>query len=190
MVRRLILFVFLLFPALAFAQLEEAHYNTSKPIEITADSLEVLQKDQVARFSGNVMANQGDIKMSATVMTVHYRSGAQKSATQQSVSRIEVEGKVLLATPAESAQGDKGVYDVDGKKITLVGHVVLTRGENVVKGDALEYNLNTGRSRIVGSPHVSAAAKDGKPAPKGRVRGLFVPEKKPESKTEKKNVSQ
>lgn len=152
----------------AFAQSGGKH-DSSKPIEINADSLEVLQKDQQAIFRGNVVAVQGQINLRSEKMTVFYRE--KGGAGANGIAKIIVEGKVFMATPQETAQGEKGIYDVDRKEITLLNNVVLTRDKNVLKGSRLDYNLGSGRSIVTGG--VSAqGAKTG-----GRVRGLFVPNK-------------
>lgn len=152
-------------------------YNTGKPISIEANSLEVLQNEKKAIFQGGVTASQGDIRLKANKMTVYYKGGGMPGADAggagTGISRIDVDGNVFLATPQESAQGSKGVYDVDKKTIHLLGGVVLTRGQNVLKGSALEYNLATGKSLLSGG---ASATVDGKPAPGGRVKALFVPE--------------
>lgn len=160
----------------SFAQAQDApKYDTDKPIEITADTLEVLQNEQKAVFKGHVIAIQGKIHITSDSMTVHYRTGDQKKEGAQAISKIVVKGNVLLATPEESAKGDTGIYNVDENKITLTGHVVLTKGENVVQGEHLEYDLKTGKSQIGGGVGaVANPAEPGQPA-KGRVRGLFVP---------------
>lgn len=171
----------LLAPTAAFAQMSAAH-DSNKPIEITADSLEVMQDAQQAVFSGNVVAVQGDMKINSDKMTVHYRTSADQSAKStdaQGISKIIVDGSVLLATPAESARSRKGTYDVDQSMITLEGDVVLSRGENVVKGAFLKYDLTSGKSQIVGSGEATGSdASSDTGGKKGRVRGLFVPEKK------------
>ena len=46
-------------------------------------------------------------------------------------------GNVFMSSPEETAQGEFGVYDVDGALLTLEGSVVLTRDENVVRGERL-----------------------------------------------------
>lgn len=147
--------------------------GTRGPVEITSETLEVRQAEQIAIFAGNVLAIQGDLKLKADTMTVHYRKNAEGSGDQQSVSKIVVDGNVFLANPNETARGDKGIYDVDANEIRLIGNVVLTRAENVLKGEAMVYNMNTGKSVL------TAAGKtiDGKPP---RVRALFVPNKKGE----------
>lgn len=169
-----------LLPALtafpAFAQ--DVKLDTKQPIEITADSLEVSQNEQLAVFSGNVVAVQGKMRLTSDRMDVHYRSGEQVKGEAQAVSRIKVTGNVFMSTPMETARSLNGLYDVDANMLTLNGDVVLTRGENIVKGDALQYDLASGKSKIVGAGVTTGnsveGAEGGKP---GRVRGLFVPEK-------------
>ena len=70
---------------------------------------------------------------------------------------------MVLTQPGETAQGDRGVYDPVSGKLVLEGEVILTRGQNVVRGTRLDSDLNT---------HVSVVS-----APSGkRVRALFVQE--------------
>jgi lipopolysaccharide export system protein LptA len=165
-----------------------------EPIEITADKLEVLQDKQKAMFQGNVIARQGEVMLKAATMTVYYRQapkteakGAAKpaqavdnvSAAAGAVSRIEADGGVLLTTKEETARGARGVYHVDEKKVTMSGDVVLTRGQNVLKGALLVYDFATGRSELTSGVSATASGKSGDAgAGNGRIRALFVPEKK------------
>lgn len=154
--------------------------DSKQPIDITSDALEVLQEEQVAIFTGNVVAVQGKMKLTSQVMKVHYKAaGDNAKEGEQGISRIEVDGNVFLQTPDETARGKAGVYDVDKERLTLNGDVVLTRGENIVKGEALQYDLATGRSRILGAGVTAESLKTGEGSgQKGRVRGRFVPENK------------
>jgi lipopolysaccharide export system protein LptA len=169
--------LFLMSTTAVFAQ-DMSNYDTNKPIQIDANSLEVLQNDKKAIFSGNVVTTQGDVRLKADSMTVYYKQGETKSATPDNskISKIEVNGNVFLATPKDSAKGEKGVYLVDQKVIRLTGGVVLTSGKNVLKGNGLEYNMATGKSVLAGG---ASATVEGKPATGGRVRALFVPEQSP-----------
>ena len=151
-----------------------AKHDAHLPVDISAASLEVLQQDKKAIFSGDVVATQGKIILKADTMTVFYND-SKDSKNASSVSKIEVEGSVHLSTPEESARGRKGIYDVDGKEIRLLGDITLTREKNVLKGESLVYNFITGKSSVKGAdtkaPHDSTT---------GRVRGLFIPnESKP-----------
>jgi lipopolysaccharide export system protein LptA len=149
--------------ALAQTKIDNA-YDTSLPIEITADALEVQQDPGVAVFRGNVDAVQGDMNLRADQLTVHYRQGAD---SPNSISLIQADGNVFLSSPTEMAQGSQGIYNVDADTLELVGSVVLTRGESVIRGNRLVLNLATGKSKME-----SGAAKTGT---RERVRALFVP---------------
>ena len=187
---------------LAAAQVNlSKQHDSDQPIEISADSLEVQQDQQIATFRGNVDAVQGDIRLRADQLKVHYRNKsaaatdagkatakpADKPAAKStkgakpggqvgdatmgsSISRIDAIGKVFISSPDETAQGDTGVYDLDKHTIVLEGQpVVLTRGPNVLRGQRAVMNLDTGRSVM-------------ETAPGGRVKGLFVPQKKQPTK--------
>ena len=152
-------------------------FDGNQPIEISADSLEVIQPQQLAIFKGNVDAVQGDLRLRADTLKVHYRqrpagqpapAGAAVNP-QASIHRIDAVGRVFISSPEETARGDVGVYDVDNRVITLEGEVVLTRGDNVLRGNRATMDLASGRSIMV-------------PTAGERVHGLFVPNKTPPAK--------
>ena len=159
----LIAFAAIAVAANANAQQITAH-DTTLPIEIAADALEVQQDKQIAVFSGNVDAQQGGIKLRADRIWVHYQGDNPEDAAK-AISRIDAEGKVFFSLGAETAKGDQGTYNVDNGVITLTGEVVLTQGDNVIKGTRVVFDLTTGQSSMDGN----------KSSGNGRVRGLFVP---------------
>lgn len=145
--------------------------QNDKPVEITANSLEVLQAERKAIFKGAVKAVQGDVTLSADEMTVFYKKsggGNDSAGGFGAVSRIEASGNAHLTTPEETASGDKGVYEVDQKKVHLLGNVELTRDKNILRGTRLEYSFVTGRSLVTSNGKAGEASG-------GRVRAIFVP---------------
>ena len=92
---------------------------------------------------------------------------------QGSLSRrsIEAEGKVSISNPHDTATGDRGVYEVPAQKMSLFGNVVLTSGDNVVKGSQLDMDLATNVSTVHSDPGNADRRQQ-------RVRALFVPGKK------------
>jgi lipopolysaccharide export system protein LptA len=166
-----------------------ADQDKSKPIEITADTLTVQQAKQLATFTGNVEAVQGDMTLKADILRVYYIQAEADKATgdaakaaaparnappagdQGSIKRIEAEGNVFLSSPTDTAQGDTGVYDPIARKVTLDGNVILTRDDNVVKGASLDMDLDTGVSIVKAGPTAPGQKVQ-------RVRALFVPQKK------------
>ena len=142
-------------------------HDSKQPIEITSDTLTVEQPKQLATFAGNVDAVQGEMKLRADRLLVHYaRSGDNAAAAPEennSIRMIEAFGKVVITSPAESAQGNEGIYDVVAGTMQLTGSVVLTRGGNVIRGNRLDMDLNTGLSTVSGGQKSE------------RVRALFKP---------------
>ena len=59
------------------------------PIEITADSLEVTQDENIAIFRGNVDALRGEMRLHADELTVHYRSAGGSGSGVNAISRID-----------------------------------------------------------------------------------------------------
>jgi lipopolysaccharide export system protein LptA len=172
------------------AVMAQAALQPDKPIEITSDKLDVFQLEHKAIFTGNVIAVQGTTNMRSEQMTVFYHDSDSKPAdaapavavnpgpptapNPQGIYRIEADKNVVFTTPEEIAIGDKGIYNVDTDTIDLMGaDVTLTRGQNILKGTKLNYNMKTGRSVLTGGVSgTTDVTGTGKPA---RVHGLFVP---------------
>lgn len=161
--------------------------KSNAPIEITSDSLQVLQQENKAIFIGNVVAVQGTVRIKSEKMTVFYKGqesskpdgkAEKKTAAvmpeKNSIEKIVVENNVFLTTPQETAKGDNGLYDVVDSKVYLNGNVILTREKNVLKGDRLVYDFNTGKSELNAGAATAESSKatTGKPQ---RVKALFIP---------------
>jgi lipopolysaccharide export system protein LptA len=155
------------------------------PINIQSDSLELRDKDKTATFINNVRLVQDDTVIECKVLVVYYeddpkaapKTGGSRGrgpqlgqAGEQQISRVEAKGGVILTQKDQTATGDNGVYDVKANTFTLVGDVVLTQGQNVVRGDRLWVDLTTNLSRV-----------ESKKTGPGRVQGLFQPNS-PETK--------
>jgi lipopolysaccharide export system protein LptA len=73
------------------------------------------------------------------------RSGAGGA---QQITRIEADGGITVKQKDQTATGEKAVYDAAQQTVRLMGNVVLSQGENVVRGDSLVVDLRTRSSRI------------------------------------------
>jgi lipopolysaccharide export system protein LptA len=151
--------------------------NRDQPVHIEAATLEVRDKDKVATFSGSVKVTQGDTTMRCKSLLVFYEqdgADADKTKTlqaaspgpggQQKIKRLEARGSVVVTQKDQTATGDQGVFDMRTNTVTLSGGVVMTQGQNVLRGDRLVVNLTSGVSRV-------ESGKNGQ----GRVEGLFQP---------------
>ena len=153
-------------PVLAQTSALRGH-DTNAPIDVDAARIEVRDNDAQAVFSGAVKIRQGTLKLDADVVKVAYQ---RIGGGDPSIQRLDARGNVRLVSPSERASGRTAIYDVAAKMITMIGDVVLARGDSLLRGDRLAINLNTGRSTLDGR----AGATTPGAAPGGRVSGRFV----------------
>ncbi len=150
--------------------------NRDKPIKINSATLEVRDKDKMATFAGDVHLVQGDTSLRSKTLVVFYdddapaKPGTPTAAAgqagpqqNQQIKRVEAKGNVIVVQKDQTATGESGIFDMKANTVTLVGNVVISQGQNVVKGDTLTVDMTTGVSRI-------ACGKE-----KCRVQGLFQP---------------
>ena len=151
--------------------------ESNEPIKIEADSLEVIDEKKVAIFTGNVKVIQGKFQLVAKKLEVTYSGGPggkQKKSEQAGIKRIDASGKVAITTPdKQSATADWAKFDVLAKIVTIGGSVVLSQSGNVMRGDTLVIDLNTGRSKF----HSTAKVVNGKKIKRPRISGVFFPGK-------------
>jgi lipopolysaccharide export system protein LptA len=150
--------------------------NRDQPVKIQAASLEVRDKEKIATFSGDVHVTNGDTELRSKVLVVFYdedpKAQNMKAADpgpggEKSIKRIEAKGGVIVVQKDQIATGDSAVFNMRENIVTLVGNVVITKGENVLKGPRLAVDLTSGVSKMDGGP-VSAVFDTRKPPdPKG-----------------------
>jgi lipopolysaccharide export system protein LptA len=150
--------------------------NRDQPIQIEATSLEMRDKKKEAIFSGNVKVVQGDTTMTSKSLVVFYDQNTApaanpkarpipiKSATpgpggSSSIRRLEARGGVVVTQKDQVVTGETAIFDTRTNLITMLGRVVLTKCNNVLRGDRLVVDMTTGVSRIESDS--------------GKVQGLF-----------------
>jgi lipopolysaccharide export system protein LptA len=170
-----------LLPGLAAAQtahgvpnaLQGFSQNRDQPVKIDASTLEVRDKDKVATFSGDVKVTQGDTTMRCKSLLVFYdqdnnpnnlKTAQPGPGGQQQIRKLEARGGVVVTQKDQTATGETASFDMRTNTVTLHGNVLVTQGQNVLKGDRLVVDLSSGISRV----------ESGK-AGQGRVQGLFLP---------------
>ncbi len=165
--------------------------DSKEPIKIDADKLDVLDKENRAVFTGNVVAVQGETTVRCTVMTVFYEgrggqqggagaartvaapaqpaaAGAAGQSNDSSIKRIECKGPVTVVSKTQAATSDNAVFDRANNVVIMTGNVALNDGPNVTRGEKLTYNTVTGVANVENRT--------------GRVQGFFVPNSSEASK--------
>ena len=136
-------------------------HDSTAPIEVTSAALEVRQDEQLAIFTGDVVAGQGSLRLTADKITVSYNGDENGDSTGQ-ITQMIAEGDVLLSNGAETAEGARAEYDVTEGVVRMSGDVLLTQGQNAISGQSLVIDLAAGTGRV------EAGAGE-------RVRSVFTP---------------
>jgi lipopolysaccharide export system protein LptA len=153
--------------------------NRDQPVKIQAASLEVREKDKQATFTGDVHVVNGDTELRCRSLVVFYDDDSSSSSAknmkaadpgpsgEKSIKRIEAKGGVTVVQKDQNAAGDSAIFNMRENIVTLTGNVVVTRGQDVLRGQRLVVDLTNGVSKM----------------DQGRVEGLFQsgprnPEKK------------
>lgn len=105
--------------------------NEGKPLRVTSDKMEVMSRENLIVFLGDVKANRGDLRIQANRLEVYTR-----------------EGKRTGAKP-EAAAGGAGEID----RIVAIGNVLMDQGRRrFAAAERLEYRESTGVAVLTGSP--------------------------------------
>ncbi|HEX7852935.1 MAG TPA: LptA/OstA family protein [Sphingobium sp.] len=87
------------------------------------------------------------------------------------INRMDAVGNVIVTRGNEVAKGNVAIYDLDKKLITMLGNVQLTQGTSRLNGGRLLIDLKTGRSSVDG--HAASGGTPGVTQSGGRVSGTF-----------------
>ena len=147
-----------------------------KPTHITADRLEAYKAQEMATFSGNVVATQDDWVLKSDALTFYFekaktseRVGSKQIEGGAEISRIEARGNVRITQGERIVTGEKAIFYREEQKAIVTGDPVLREGDNVIEGDKVIVFLEEKRGVVE-----SAKGK--------RVSATIYPDEKKETK--------
>ena len=118
--------------------------NTSAPVEVSADELNVDQETGEAIFTGNVVIGQGEMRLSAPRVLVVYLQD------QAGIERLEATGGVTLVSGDDAAEAQRADYNIEGGVIVMTGEVLMAQGRTALSADRMTINLDDGTARMQG----------------------------------------
>jgi lipopolysaccharide export system protein LptA len=148
----------------AAAQLSEG----GGPVSYSADNLEYFDSERRLVLVGDVDIVQNDARLRADRITLYFSGSSANDGAQSQglgsgdIDRMVAEGEVYYVRPAQSARGNRAVYDTRADSVTFTGNVVVASNENVIRGETLVLQIGSRRTTI-------------RPQQGQRVRGVFVP---------------
>ena len=152
--------------------------NSKAPVDVTADNLETSNSGCTYTWTGNAEALQDKSRLRADKLTVINKLGSSKPGKSGGSSgagdcgdmeRLEAHGNVYyVTTDGQRVRANDAVYEAGSTTITMTGDVVAVRDRNVLRGDKMIFNTDTGQGQVVGTAK-GRGAKD-------RPRGVFYPQ--------------
>ncbi len=118
--------------------------DSTLPVEVTADNLNVDQQDGTAVFTGNVLIGQGEMRLSAPRVLVVYKDD------QSGIEQLQATGGVTLVSGEDAAEASQADYNVDTGLIEMQGDVLLVQGPNALTGDKMFVDTRAGTARVTG----------------------------------------
>jgi lipopolysaccharide export system protein LptA len=148
--------------------------NSKAPVDVAADNMETSNAECRFIYRGEAEALQDKARLRADVLRIFNKPGAKTGKSGGAsggcgeLARIEAEGSVYYVTSdGQKIRANKGVYEAGSTTVTMTGDVVAVRGQNVLRGDRMVFNTQTGEGQVEGKSK-GRGSKD-------RPRGVFYP---------------
>ena len=152
------------------AGMEEGHAASSvaagidpdAPVEITSESLEMLEEEQRAIFRGDVKTVQGEMTIRSDELEIRYRV-AEDGSGRRSIETIRATGSVFVTSEFGILRSGQAMYDLLAGTLEASGGVVLERDGGSIRGEVFRVDLESGTSMMQSDDN-------------HRVRAVFAPQ--------------
>ena len=148
--------------------------NPELAISVGAGESEFLKQDAKVILRGDVTIDQGVLHLAADEVIIEYLQGSTRDkGSQGKVNSLQARGTVKIVCENDRAHGGEAFYDVARRTIRLTRDVLLVREDNILKGETLFIDLDTGRMTIEGggTPMTDSAQI----AADTRIKAVFTP---------------
>lgn len=120
------------------------------PITVTANHAELVGGNE-AIYVGNVRVRSNTVKMNGSRMEWRQKKGGQFIANLTGHPANLDHASTGPEDPSISARANTLIYDSAAQTLTLNGDARLTRGENIVTGNIIRYDIAEKRVQATGS---------------------------------------
>ncbi|MDR3630350.1 MAG: lipopolysaccharide transport periplasmic protein LptA [Desulfocapsaceae bacterium] len=154
--RRLFIFSIISFSAILslFLVIRQGGAAEDLPIQVEANRMLSVEKNNTVQFSGDVDARQGNVRIRCDEMTVYYSqaekiTGPAENKSQQ-VEKLTCDGNVEVSKDDWLGSSQNMVYLKKVRQVILTGRAKAWQGQNMVSGDKIIYYIDQGRSEVEG----------------------------------------
>lgn len=119
--------------------------NSGLPVEVTSENLSVDENTGIAIFTNNVVAIQGEMRLSSDRLDVFYNNEAQ------AVERFEATGNVILISGPDAAEAEWAEYIVGDGRIVMKENVLVSQGPSTITSDEMVVFVDDGTAQMTGN---------------------------------------
>ncbi len=117
--------------------------DPAQPVTITSDSLEIIERDNLALFSGDVALVQGDLKISAPTVRVVYGASDGTAASRQ-IETVEAPDGATIASGGQTVEGGRLVYRLSSRMVEITGGVEIEQDGSALLAEQLVLDIDAG----------------------------------------------
>ncbi|MEB3754374.1 lipopolysaccharide transport periplasmic protein LptA [Acinetobacter sp. MD2(2019)] len=149
--------------------------DRNQPVSLVADRATYNDKTGYTTYSGNVVVEQGSMKLQADTVTAQLNSNRQMSVVTANGRPARFQQKTDPNKGFAKGEAQKIVYNADTGIITLTGNAFVDQDGASVRGATLRYSMNKGDIEAVGGSSKGTATSTNPSQNSGRVQIVIPP---------------
>lgn len=142
--------------------------DRNQPISLLADRATYNEKTGVTTYSGNVVIEQGTMKLQAASIVAQLNKSKQISTITATGSPAKFQQQVDTAKGVARGEAQKIIYDAETGLINLIGNAYLYQDGASIRSGTLKYSMNKGDIEANGGTGSTGT-------PKSRVQIIIPP---------------
>lgn len=140
--------------------------DRNQPISLLADRATYNDKTGITTYTGNVVIEQGSMKINAASIVANLNANKQISTVTASGSPAKFQQQLETNRGIARGEAQKIVYNAQSGILNLSGNAYLYQDGASIRGNSLKYSMNKGDIEVSGG---------GSGASKGRVQIIIPP---------------
>ena len=138
------------------------HFDSQAPLKIiNADELEGSQRNGFVVLTGHVHLAQADTSIKSDRAHIYFEATTKQAHRAVAKGNVKIQKKPSDNAPSLHATADEIEFFVKTRKAVLRGKPKIWRGDEVMQGQIMELDLNSGQVRVRGvsgllDPHQSS----------------------------------
>ncbi len=141
--------------------------DRNQQISLVADKATYNERTGVTTYSGNVIIEQGTMKLQAASIVAQLNKDKQISTITANGSPAKFQQQVDTAKGIARGEAQKIIYNAETGLINLIGNAYLYQDGASIRSSTLKYSMNKG--------DIEASGSTGASGTKGRVQIIIPP---------------